>query len=203
MTAENYLNKYQNFIFEFDEVLYPEKDYLLQVYYLFAQFIEYAEQKNATEILEFMKASFASEGQEGIFDRTNLQFGIGEKYKMNFDLLLQNVKLPLKLLLFDDMLRFLTLIAKHDKRIYLVATGDPIQALNKIRQTEWSSLKSSLNVYFSAETPDQSISGTVDHIIDVENLTRNDSVFFTQKSSSVKGLNIDIIYLQLEKLFLP
>ena len=31
------------FVFELDNVLYPEKDYLLQVYYLFASFLEYSE----------------------------------------------------------------------------------------------------------------------------------------------------------------
>ena len=32
-------NRKTAFIFELDNVLYPEKDYLFQVYYLFARFI--------------------------------------------------------------------------------------------------------------------------------------------------------------------
>lgn len=54
MSFESYLKDNDVFIFDLDQVLYPEKDFLLQVYYLFAQFIEYSEQKQATEILRFM-----------------------------------------------------------------------------------------------------------------------------------------------------
>ena len=35
------------FILELDNVLYPEKDYLFQVYYLFAAMLEYIEQLDA------------------------------------------------------------------------------------------------------------------------------------------------------------
>jgi len=31
------------FIFELDNVIYPEKDYLYQVYYIFASLLEYTE----------------------------------------------------------------------------------------------------------------------------------------------------------------
>ena len=42
------------FIFELDNVLYPEKDYLLQVYYLFASFLEYTEAfPPAADLTEF------------------------------------------------------------------------------------------------------------------------------------------------------
>jgi hypothetical protein len=42
------------FIFELDNVLYPEKDYLYQVYYLFAALLEYTEfidAKKTTDLL--------------------------------------------------------------------------------------------------------------------------------------------------------
>ena len=118
METAQYLQKYNSFIFEFDDVLYPEKDYFLQVYYLFAQFIEYAEQRDATELLAFMKSDFDSHGHEGIFDRTMFHFNLDEKYRVNFDLLMQNVKLPSKLLLFDGLMRFLQSIAEAGNKSF-------------------------------------------------------------------------------------
>ncbi|RZL53490.1 MAG: haloacid dehalogenase, partial [Pedobacter sp.] len=43
MNIEDYIKTKKAFIIGFDNVLYPEKDYLLQVYYLFSEFITYSE----------------------------------------------------------------------------------------------------------------------------------------------------------------
>ena len=47
MKYQEHINTKQAFVFGLDDVLYPVKDYQLQVYYLFAQFIEYGEQIDA------------------------------------------------------------------------------------------------------------------------------------------------------------
>ncbi|MCX2574830.1 HAD family hydrolase [Pedobacter sandarakinus] len=138
-------------IFELDNVLYPEKDYLLQVYYLFAQFIEYTEQINAQEILDFMRVEFESGATSQLFEKTAEKFSIDVKYKHNFDLLHQTARLPLKLLLFQGMLEFLQSLVVDRIKIYLVTAGDPEQQLNKIRQIEWNGLGEYLTVYFADE----------------------------------------------------
>jgi hypothetical protein len=42
------------FVFELDNVLYPEKDYFFQIYYLFANLLEYTELNNATKTTDLM-----------------------------------------------------------------------------------------------------------------------------------------------------
>ncbi|MEJ5052826.1 hypothetical protein [Sphingobacterium sp. MYb382] len=39
------------YVFEIDDILFPKRDYLLQVYYLFANFIEYTEGKSIAKEL--------------------------------------------------------------------------------------------------------------------------------------------------------
>lgn len=161
MKYQEYINKNEAFIFGLDEVLYPEKDYLLQVYYLFAQFIEYGEQIEGQGIIDFMKATYEKDGSADLFNKTAVQFGLPEKYQLNYDLLLQNAKLPLKLLLFAPVLDFLQEVKAAGKSIFLLVEGDPAQQLNKIRQIEWNGLEKDLIVYFSAE----SITGTLDETL--------------------------------------
>lgn len=182
MEAEYYLQKYESFLFEFDDVLYPQKDYLLQVYYLFSQFIEYAEQKDSIEILEFMKISFASDGHFGIFDRTMEHFSLDEKYKVNFELLMKNVRLPLKLLLFDELLRFLQSIVDSGKEIFLMLSGDPVIQLNKIRQTEWNGIETNLTVYFTQEFGKQSIEANILTIFDKHGIIPQKALFLGHSS---------------------
>jgi FMN phosphatase YigB (HAD superfamily) len=151
MKYTDYIVDHEAFVFELDDVLYPEKDYWLQVYYLFAQFIEYGEQVEAEGIVRFMEESYRDQGRQGIFERTAAQFSLPEKYKVNFDLLQQNVRLPLKLLLFAPVLDFLEAVREAGKPVFLLVEGDPVMQLNKIRQMDWNGLEQYLKVYFLAE----------------------------------------------------
>lgn len=175
MNAYQLVKDKQAVIFELDDVLYPEKDYLLQVYYLFAQFIEYSDQKNAQTILEFMKDEFEKFGEEELFDKTAKAFEIDLKYKHNFDLLHQNARLPLKLLLYKNMLEFTQALVVDRKKVFIVTAGNPEQQLNKIRQTEWNGLEQYLTVYFVDEL-NQPKSQIFQNILNDNNLSSNDAL---------------------------
>jgi FMN phosphatase YigB (HAD superfamily) len=151
MNAYQYVKDKQIVIFELDDVLFPEKDYLLQVYYLFAQFIEYSEQKSAQPIIGFMRAEYENKGAEKLFEKTAKQFGIDTKYEYNFDLLHHNARLPLKLLLYKNILEFMQELVVDRKQIFIVTAGTPELQLNKIKQTEWNGLEQYLTVYFTEE----------------------------------------------------
>jgi len=151
MISAAYINEHQAFVFELDDVLYPVKDFHLQVYYLFASFMEYTEQLSASAILQFMKETYEQDGAAPVLDRTFEKFGIAAKYRENFALLNKTAKLPLKLLLFDPVLQFMQDLVVERKTIYLLVAGDPEQQLNKIRQIEWNGLEQYIRVFFKAE----------------------------------------------------
>lgn len=140
------------FVFELDNVLFPEKDYLLQVYYLFANFLEFTETvPPASELTNFFKKAYENHGQDKIFDKAREVFGIDEKYRENFNRLHTEARLPLKLLLFNAVLTLLQEIVVDRKEIFIVTGGLPLMQLNKIKQTEWNGLEKYLKVYFADE----------------------------------------------------
>lgn len=204
MNYEKYIHAHEAFFFGFDNVLYPEKDYLLQVYYLFAQFIEYGEQKDAQEITGFMRDTYTASGAERMFDLTAARFGLPEKYRLNFDLLHQNARLPLKLLLFANVLDFMQAIMKSGKPLYLLAEGDPATQLNKIRQTEWNGLETVLKVYFVAENAEGTLSGTVRTILAGQTMP-DDAVLMIGQDSEEQDFTNEkqIKFLSTSKLSLP
>jgi hypothetical protein len=55
------------FIFELDNVLYPEKDYLYQVYYLFAGLLEYTELTDAKTTTDLLVNAYTNEGKRVVF----------------------------------------------------------------------------------------------------------------------------------------
>ncbi|NMN35941.1 HAD hydrolase-like protein [Pedobacter riviphilus] len=202
MDAYQYVQDKQLVIFELDNVLFPEKDYLLQVYYLFAQFIEYTEQKNAQPIISFMQTEYENNGTDGLFEKTAEQFGIDEKYKYNFDLLHLNARLPLKLLLFKNMLEFMQELVVNRKQIFIVTAGNPEQQLNKIKQTEWNGLEQYLTVYFVEELG-QSKAEIFQNILNSNNLLPNQALVvgankFDEQQSKLINLQY-IVSLEIYK----
>lgn len=171
--------KKKAFIFELDNVLYPERDYLLQVYYLFANFVEYLETvPPASDLTDFMKRVFEHHGTDEIFDKAQEAFGIDEKYRENFLRLHQNARLPLKLLLYQDMLTLLQDIVVDRKLIFLVTDGNLEQQLNKIRQIEWNGLEKYLKAYFTIETAAKPDTASLELILKEHQLRRKDLVIF-------------------------
>lgn len=201
MDFQSVLNDKRAFVFDLDNVLYPEKDYLLQVYYLFAQFIEYGEQINAAEIVAYMQASYQDSGAEGIFERTANQFNIPDKYKMNFDLLMQNARLPLKLLIYKGVLNFLQEISGQGKPIFLFVDGDAQMQLNKIRQMEWNGLEKNLVVYFAAESAPKPAVAGLEMIMEKHNLKPAEMVLVgTTENDRICAETAGIDFFNVDKL---
>lgn len=200
MAFENYLKENEAFIFELDDVIYPEKDYLLQVYYLFAQFMEYGEQLNAVDILKFMQETYEKEGAGEMFAKTAVKFNLSEKYLVNFEMLLMSVRLPLRLLIFKEVLLLLQEIVVERKQIFLLVQRSPVMQLNKIKQTEWNGLEKYLTVYFTEEM-DPSLS-PLDTIVEKHKLDKEKVVFIgASEFASAAAANVKICYLPVAELF--
>ncbi|MBB2144437.1 HAD hydrolase-like protein [Pedobacter sp. LMG 31464] len=201
MAFEEYIKDKKAFILGLDNVLYPEKDYLLQVYYLFAEFIEYTEQINAAEIIAFMQSEFAAHGDENIFEKTAVKFNIPEKYKTNFELLHENARLPLKLLLYQQVLSFLQEVVVERKEIFLLVDGEPLQQVNKIKQLEWHGLEKYLKVYFSQEFVPKPATKSIEFILDQHALKKNDILMIGNTLEDEDfALNVGVDYLTITKL---
>ena len=203
MNFEEYLAENQAFIFELDNVIYPKKDYLLQVYYLFAQFMEYDAQISALEIVEFMKEAYFSAGEEEIFYKTAEAFKMHKKYEVNFKLLMHSAKLPLKLLIFKDVLSLLMEMVSKEKQIFLFTDGDPGMQLNKIKQMDWQGLEKYLTVYFSSETePKPSPVGLI-QLISKHQLRHEEVLMIgTAINDEVSAAHASIKFLNVNKLLL-
>ncbi len=164
------------FIFELDNVIYPEKDYLFQVYYLFASLLEYTELIDAKKATDFLVTTYTTEGKEFVFDRLKEKFNIDEKHRQNLNNLLLTVKLPLKLLIYKNILDLLQEIIVDRKKLFIVTNGNPAQQLNKIKQTEWHGLEPYLICYFAEEIRAKPEPDVIDLLIKDHNLQRREMI---------------------------
>lgn len=201
MAFEQYIKNKKAFVLGLDNVLYPEKDYLLQVYYLFSEFMAYSLQLDSKDVIALMQKEFAADGAVDIFEKTAAKFEIPEKYAANFALLHQNARLPLKLLLYQQILSFLQEVVVERKEIYLLVSGDPMQQLNKIKQMEWHGLEQYLKLYFTAEFEVEPSTKSLQFVIDQHHLNKEEILMIgaTAKEEAI-AVTAGIDYLSVKKL---
>lgn len=189
------------FIFELDNVIYPEKDYLFQVYYLFASAIEYTELIDAKNTTDLMVATYIKEGVEAVFDRTQKELAIDEKYRKNFEHLMLTAKLPLKLLIYKKVLDMLQEIVVDRKKIFIVTNGNPQQQLNKIRQTEWNGLEKYLTCYFTEESRPKPATDSIELLMKEHSLSKSEILIIGNTiADELCAQNAGIDYLEVGKI---
>ncbi|MGV3763246.1 hypothetical protein [Parapedobacter sp.] len=139
-------------LLEVDDVLFPVKDYLLQVYYLFAHLLEYTETAPpAAELTGFLKTAYERHGEAGLFGRAAEAFAIDPKYRVQFEGMHKTARLPAKLLLYQATLNLMRAAQAAGKRLLIFTDGDPTIQLNKLRHVEWHGLDQAVKVYFQTE----------------------------------------------------
>ncbi|HVW97359.1 MAG TPA: HAD hydrolase-like protein [Mucilaginibacter sp.] len=186
------------FIFELDNVLYPEKDYLFQVYYLFAGLLEYTTQIDAKQTTDTMINTYMERGKEFAFDGIKEKLEVEEKYRSSLKHLMLTAKLPLKLLLYRNILTLLQDIVVDRKKIFIVTNGNPEMQLNKIKQMEWNGLEQYLTVYFTDEIKPKPDTDVIDVLIRDHNLQRREMIMIENseidrlcaESSGIDYLNV-------------
>lgn len=166
--------KKKAFILDLDNVLFPERDYLLQVYYLFSNFMEFSTGMPGKDMSEFFAKAYDHHGPAGIFDKAQEAFGIEEKYRENFERLHHTAVLPLKLLMYKEILSLLQEIVVDRKQIFLVTNGRPEVQLNKLRQVEWNNLEKYIRVYYAMELKPKPETDVFTYILTEHRLSRRD-----------------------------
>lgn len=183
MSFEKYLSNKKALIITLDDALYPKKDYLLQVYYLFSEFMAYSEQIDAKAIVDFMSREYLESGEQDIFAKTAHEFNIPDKYEHNFNLLFETARLPLKLLLFKGVLELLQEAVVDRIGIFILVDGNPAEAVNKITQIEWNGLEDYLKVYFMVEY-DNSVANTITSLLEEQSFVKEEVILFVSKNQS-------------------
>ncbi|MBL4676155.1 MAG: HAD hydrolase-like protein [Mucilaginibacter sp.] len=173
------------FVFELDDVLFPGKDYYYQIYYLFANLLEYTELNSAAKTTDLMIDTYNRKGEAAVYDTLVNDLGVDEKYRSKLELMLLTARLPLKLLLYQNMLTLLQDIVTDRKTIFIVTNGTPQMQLNKIRQVEWHGLEPYLTCYFTEESLPKPEPDVIDLLLKEHHLERRDLLMITGSETDV------------------
>ncbi|MGO1596191.1 MAG: HAD family hydrolase [Sphingobacterium sp.] len=165
------------YLFELDDVLFPERDYLLQIYYLFAKFVEFSEGRALAEpLVDYMKQVYAEKGHSRVYALAAQQFAFREDYAENLERLIANGHLPLKLYLFNSVKLLLASILERKAHFAVLTKGNPMTQLNKLKYLDWQGLDQGVKIYFQDELDFRNIEPF--RYIATENQVSEDEIMF-------------------------
>lgn len=202
MLYKNYISTKQAFIFDLDNTLYPEKDYLYQIYYMIGQFIEYQETFDHDKITKFLIDEFEQNGRKNLFNKLIERFGLSEEYMENFLRLMRTGRLPLRLMLYKEIEILLNELVDLDKKIFILTNGNPEQQYNKIIQIDWNGLQQYIKCYFANEIKPKPAPDAMLKIIEEHELNKDEIIFIgdsVEDEECAKAAGVEFCYLS--KLF--
>lgn len=168
--ALNFQN-YDTIIFDLDDTLYPEIDYLKPAFKAIGKAFEAKYAINALEIEQFLIQTFEKKGRSMLFNkcfnhflktenqgeneaenRQNTEGGYFEKNMIKDCLLiLRTVDIKEKIPLFPHVYDLIPQLLAEKKQIFVLTNGNPQQQRNKIAHLDWQNLDTHITFVFANE----------------------------------------------------
>lgn len=148
---QSIIDKYDFFLFDLDDTLYPEIDYLDGAYMNIANFLSKKTELVSQEIYKFLINEFNKNGRNSLFNKLFDEFNI-EKIYMQDVLNVMRTYTPIsKITLFPKMYRVLPKIIKNSIKVFIVTNGNEIQQKNKVSNIDWKLLDKSITFIYANE----------------------------------------------------
>jgi HAD superfamily hydrolase (TIGR01509 family) len=131
---------YTVWVFDLDDTLYPETQYISQAYTEIAQKIARRSDHDEQEMANFLLDEFRLGKRHALFDRFLNQFHLDVSVKQEMLHLLRTIKVTEPLVLYPGMKQLLNTLIIQKKQRYIITNGNVEQQKNKVEQLGIESL---------------------------------------------------------------
>ena len=165
------ISDFQNFslyIFDLDNTIYKEEDYLLQAYKAIAdKFAEILPHQSKNELLKILKDLYLKEGREKLFDKF-LKIVCLENIYLPDCLKILRSFVPEKPIEINKKVKKVLISLKHrGKSVFILTNGNIVQQKNKIKHIRWDGLDKQIGFVFANEIEPKPSPAGVFHILKI------------------------------------
>jgi FMN phosphatase YigB (HAD superfamily) len=196
------LERFSLFIFDLDNTIYDEKDYLFQGYRAIAARIASIHPVLAEDCLfADLKNLFRKEGRDRVFDKFLERHGLDNALVTDCLETLRSFTPEKPVRINRTVRKFLFSLKDKGKKIFVLTNGNTIQQRNKIRHIRWESLGSYITfIYANDIEPKPSPAGVI-HILNISGTEKENAIFFGDKDTDRESARkAGIIYLDINDL---
>ena len=152
MNDHSIFQKYDVVLFDLDNTLYAEKDYLHSAYRSIGLHLNQLNGRlDSKKIADFLINTFDQYGREQLFNKLIDQFQIKEAGIDQFLNWMREVALDEKLVLYPTSHELLLGALAHSK-VFVITNGNVRQQENKVNQIDWCGLRKHIDIIYANAT---------------------------------------------------
>lgn len=194
MSANTFFD-YQLYIFDFDNTLYAERDYLFAAY----QQIEIV--LNTKGLADFLKSEFDNHGREKLFNKLIKRFSLSESEIEKCLYVLRTVQLSSPLLFIPGTVTLLNILRTQSKTLVLLTNGNVLQQKNKLQQLETDIYQWFEEVVFANEIAPKPAAESVFYILKKTNISASAAILIGDSDvDKLAAQNAGIAFLHADNL---
>lgn len=172
------LNNFSLFIFDLDNTIYNEEDYLFQAYSAICdRFAGMVPGHDKKSLFTLMMKIYRKKGREKLFDKFLATTGIGEGYLAECLKILRSFKPEKQIKIYSKSEKILRFLIEKDKQIFVLTNGNPDQQKNKIRNVLWNGLDEKITFILANEIEPKPSPAGIRHIQKLTGTTKDKTVF--------------------------
>ena len=141
-------NAYKAYVYDLDDTLYRETDYLFAAYARIAEACT-TDPKKRAEYTDYLCRSFAVEGRQGLFQRFQAQYGVTLPIETMLSLL-RTTECALEL--FPERKEEIEELLKQGKKIAVITNGNVLQQRQKVHNLRLQEIFPQIDIFYAAET---------------------------------------------------
>lgn len=169
---------FQLFIFDLDNTIYNEEDYLFQAYSEIAgRFSGLTTGKSKKSLLKIIMSIYTKDGREKLFDKFLETAGLDITYLSECLEILRNFTPPDRIKMYRKTEKVLRMLIERGKQIFILTNGNPAQQRNKIKSVDWKGLDMSITFILADEIEPKPSPAGIEYILRQTNTGKEQVIF--------------------------
>jgi HAD superfamily hydrolase (TIGR01549 family) len=193
---------YRVFIFDLDNTIYNEEEYLFQGYAAIARFLAGVSGVINEEVFfQELKNIFLMEGRSRLFDKVVKKFHLDHSLVSDCIRILHTFEITDKLKINLKIKLLLAELKRADKYIFILTNGNPTQQKNKVKNIEWGELIDYFQVLYANELKPKPSSDGVEKILMMTAGKKSEVVLIgDSETDRLCAENSGIVYVDVTEL---
>jgi phosphoglycolate phosphatase-like HAD superfamily hydrolase len=190
------------YIFDLDNTIYKEEDYLFQAYKAIAdKFTKILPGQSKNDLFCILKDLFLKEGREKLFDKFLKNVGLDGSYLPDCLKILRSF-VPEKPIEIDKKVKkILTSLKYQKKSVFILTNGNIVQQKNKIKHIQWDGLDKQIGFVFANEIEPKPSPAGIFHILKLTGIEKDRTILIGDSDIDLKcALNGGIAFANISDL---
>lgn len=196
------LNKFSLFIFDLDNTIYCEDDYLFMAYDEIArEFSRAVPGLPKKEFSRILRNIYQAQGREMLFDKFLTEIGVDRGLIPKCLDILRHFKPEKKMMMYHGVKKVLHHLSELQKPVFVLTNGNPDQQKNKVNNIDWEGLEKRISFIYANEIEPKPSPKGVFHILSITGISKDEAILIGDSETDYNcAMNSGISFLYASEL---